>query len=527
MNKAGSFFSFPLLAIPRQPGNARRTNVKNQIVELSEQFRQLINNMGGSFKYIFTTRDGRYLRYNVVYYCVNGHRNVKRYDSWRDNCEECRKMKGVEIARALGKEKGMAFLSQEYTGVNVNYKWKCPNGHIKIATYNNVKVSDKGCRQCDKDIMDERNKRILQDKDISIIGKLGNSGESTNFQCKRCNYTWATSLSHIVNDDSGCRKCNRSSFERHGTAMVEFLFKQPFHSVWPDWLISSNDTNLQLDAYNEPLHLAVEFNGNQHVVRSVFFQKTEADFEKRKKYDQEKIELCKKNGVVLIIIPYITKFNELYTKIRSECIAKYPNFPIDTPETIDTSELDLSSWENKKLEGSREILNTEYPGSILNSKIYIDGDTPYDITCKNGHKCSLSANQLKKRATLCKLCEKDERINNMDTTIEKQCEKCFLKPIDPYTNSKTLYKYQCLICNQIVKYTWNTLRYLPPGALCKQHNSQEERQIFYQEKGLKLVDNKYIDDKTKHNYTCITCNKPFQYTWSFLKLLKKGGPCNH
>jgi hypothetical protein len=68
----------------------------------------------------------------------------------------------------------------------------------------------------------------------------------------------------------------------------------------PDWLLSPNNTKLELDFYIEELKIAFEVQGIQHYKYTPYFQKEYSDFEKRKRYDDEKRNLCYGKGVKLI-----------------------------------------------------------------------------------------------------------------------------------------------------------------------------------------------------------------------------------
>lgn len=71
-------------------------------------------------------------------------------------------------------------------------------------------------------------------------------------------------------------------------------------NYYPDWLVSSNLTRLELDFYIEELKIAFEVQGDQHFKFTPYFHKTIDDFERRKLYDQEKKDLCYGNSVRLI-----------------------------------------------------------------------------------------------------------------------------------------------------------------------------------------------------------------------------------
>jgi len=70
----------------------------------------------------------------------------------------------------------------------------------------------------------------------------------------------------------------------------------------PEWLLSSDNTRLELDFYIEEIKTAFEVQGAQHYQFTPFFHKNREDFEKRKRADQEKRDLCYGKGIRLIEI---------------------------------------------------------------------------------------------------------------------------------------------------------------------------------------------------------------------------------
>ncbi len=74
----------------------------------------------------------------------------------------------------------------------------------------------------------------------------------------------------------------------------------------PDWMISSDKSRLELDFYIEELKIAFEVQGVQHYQFIEHFHGTYENFEKRRRLDQEKCELCYGRGVRLIEIFTLT-----------------------------------------------------------------------------------------------------------------------------------------------------------------------------------------------------------------------------
>jgi len=63
---------------------------------------------------------------------------------------------------------------------------------------------------------------------------------------------------------------------------------------------------LELDCYNDQLKIGVEYNGKQHYTQVAFFQNHD-QFIKQQERDKLKIELCKKNNIKLLVVPYTVK----------------------------------------------------------------------------------------------------------------------------------------------------------------------------------------------------------------------------
>lgn len=96
-----------------------------------------------------------------------------------------------------------------------------------------------------------------------------------------------------------------SKGERMCCQTMERIYGVPFESIWPDWLRNpETGETLELDCYNEELQIAVEYNGEQHYKWPNFTQQTHQQFINQIRRDELKMELCDRNGVYLIVVPY-------------------------------------------------------------------------------------------------------------------------------------------------------------------------------------------------------------------------------
>jgi hypothetical protein len=89
------------------------------------------------------------------------------------------------------------------------------------------------------------------------------------------------------------------------TKVANSIFGRPFKKIRPDWLRNPRTgRNLECDMYNDDLKLCIEYSGEQHYNYVPRFHKSPADLVAQKDRDAIKRELCAKNGVKIITIPY-------------------------------------------------------------------------------------------------------------------------------------------------------------------------------------------------------------------------------
>jgi hypothetical protein len=94
--------------------------------------------------------------------------------------------------------------------------------------------------------------------------------------------------------------------EKRCKEFLEFLFKKPFEKARPAFLVNPvTNQALELDCYNEDLKLAVEYNGKQHYeYNKMMHQNSRHSFQNQQYRDLMKKDMCDKNGIRLIIVPY-------------------------------------------------------------------------------------------------------------------------------------------------------------------------------------------------------------------------------
>lgn len=109
----------------------------------------------------------------------------------------------------------------------------------------------------------------------------------------------------------GERKCKQT---------LERIYGVPFVTVRPDWLKNVTGHNLELDCYNDDLKIATEYNGIQHYVWPNFTGCSFQEFLDLRERDARKVEICNRDGVYLIVVPY----NVAHDKIPSFIVSRLP-----------------------------------------------------------------------------------------------------------------------------------------------------------------------------------------------------------
>jgi len=164
-------------------------------------------------------RGGKCLSTNYVnvqlklkWQCAQGHIWDSPFKSFTKGswCPECypRKKKTLKDAKSLAKKKNGFCLSSNYENSKANLKWKCEEGHIWVASYNNIKRGS-WCPQCNP----QRKKNL---KDAQLLAQKKN-GVCLSTQYEKCNATmqwkcekghiWSTSYSQIQKG-RWCPECN-------------------------------------------------------------------------------------------------------------------------------------------------------------------------------------------------------------------------------------------------------------------------------------------------------------------------------
>lgn len=114
----------------------------------------------------------------------------------------------------------------------------------------------------------------------------------------------------FVQESKGERECRR---------VLEKLFNRPFTKNRPDFLHNSvTQKNLEIDCCNMDLRIGVEYNGRQHYEYVKGMHSSRDAFQNQCYRDNIKREICRKNGFVLIEVPYTIPIEKIEEFIRTK-----------------------------------------------------------------------------------------------------------------------------------------------------------------------------------------------------------------
>ena len=135
------------------------------------------------------------------------------------------------------------------------------------------------------------------------------------WQCKE-GHEWEAKYGNIKHNNTWCPHCQIFKHEEECRTIIQNIYNKLFPKGRHSFLINpETGYKLELDGYNEELKIAFEYQGLQHYEAVEYFGGEESMLAQQKR-DNLKKELCEKNNIILIEIPYWVK--DLYEYISQE-----------------------------------------------------------------------------------------------------------------------------------------------------------------------------------------------------------------
>ena len=412
-------------------------------------------------------------------------------------CSQCRTEQPLieKLKKITDEKEGLVFLTNHPTTKSKQI-FMCKNNHIWRTSIDAVLNAKKWCIICHR-------KDISLDIDVAIELASEKNGHCLSTECKNTRsklqwecyngHNWWATLASVKYGGTWCKKCHINLGEEITRRIMNILFNQEFKKFKSDWL-----KNLELDGYCEELQLAFEYDGAQHFKFVKHFHRTKDGFKNQLGLDKLKNELCEKNNVTLIRIPYSIEFKN----IKNFIIEKCNEFEIYVPNDVEIDYKkfkDIYANKDDKYQLMKKMV-TDKKGTLL-TNTYINADTKFEVECEKKHIWPINYHSLQ-QGRWCPYCSgtKKHTIEQMQELAIEKGGKCLS---DTYVNSKTNLKWECE-----KKHTWNAQ---PDGILrgkwCPHCNSKkkgtiEQMRKVAAKKGGTCLSKKYINSRTKLKWKC-------------------------
>lgn len=271
---------------------------------------------------------------DICGYIWNACPNNIRSGKWCPRCAD-NLPKSLEDAHKLAKTNGGKCLSLEYVNAHSLMKWKCSKDHVWEASFTNIK-SGSWCKICRLSAVHAKLRRSIEDAILVAKNRGGkclskhyeNSQKKLLFECHK-GHQFEASLNKVKNQGQWCPHCKNSKGESICRVYLEHIFQKKFPKLRPSWL-KINGQQCELDGYNVELKIAFEHHGAYHFKVDDYYSKTDADLKYRQLKDLDKIELCHRHGVKVLIIPEIFTMTSL-EQIDEVILAQCSELKIDVP----------------------------------------------------------------------------------------------------------------------------------------------------------------------------------------------------
>jgi hypothetical protein len=275
----------------------------------------------------------------------------------------------------LAKKKSPAArcLSTTYVNSTTDLAWFCgiPGHPPFLKSYASVKYDNGWCHRCRvyKTTYTRQMLTALAERQGGVLlsnDPYRNTKQRLMWRCAD-GHVFPRSVDSIRAYHSFCPKCSRTWGLRE--AYVRSLFSHLLGVTFPlrkdlAWLVNAAGSRMELDGYNDELHLAFEYHGSQHYGVDGFFLKDEAELEKRRADDTRKAELCAAHGVTLVVVPHSVGWTHMQDFVSAELTAK--NVPIIDGSRFEPGVVSISRIQELQQRAASvggELLSTRYLGS--------------------------------------------------------------------------------------------------------------------------------------------------------------------
>jgi len=333
-------------------------------------------------------------KYSVM--CNNGHISTPQWNNLKTKkrtCSQCNVGKvgnniptTIEECKDFATNNNLILNSPSIENNKQKLNWTCKNCNDSwSASISDMRGRKVVCLSCGgwKPITIEKLQGIAESKGGSCLSVDYDPRKKQLYKCSN-NHEFEKYWTHI---DRGqwCPICSEGTSENIVRLHMETLFGEKFPKMKPNWLVTSQGERLELDGYCEKLGIAFEHHGTQHYEYCEFFHSSIDKFESQLRRDREKIDLCNKNNVKLIVVRELGIFTpqcDLKDFLKKQLI----ELNIDLPNDFDKKKINTKEiYKSSKLDWCYDFAKSKN-GKIREDlmKPYLNINSLICIECENG-----------------------------------------------------------------------------------------------------------------------------------------------
>lgn len=352
---------------------------------------------------------------HLVFQCDKGHvwkatpNSVKSRASWCRLCANESKKDSLETFRKIAEKRGGKCLSEVYVHSKEHLIFRCANGHVFSASPLNVKHNDSWCPQCKLDSfrsgLFECQELAKERRGECLSTTYVNQHTLMSWRCAN-GHEWESRYLDIKKNKSWCPTCASGYGERITRHYFSQLFGYDFPKSRPKWLKNKDGNRMELDGYCRSLGLAFEHQGEHHYSEKPHYS-DRVKLKKRRRDDETKRSLCKKNDVVLIEVPEVPRLltvERLKQHIK-DALAKEgtPKSLSKLAKTFDRKRVDhIEAYSPESLKTLR-LIAAKNNGKLI-SRSYLGIFEKLEFECQHGHRFLKAPTKIIHRGQWCPKC---------------------------------------------------------------------------------------------------------------------------
>ena len=250
-------------------------------------------------------------------------------------CNKCKNSKPKKehdkFVKEISEVQPNLIITSRYNGDANNVSYKCKiDGYEGLASAGRLLNKTTQCTCCVKKKMHEsqmlsyeifKERMRMVNPQIEIISGYDGTESKVTFRCGTHGRTYVQRASDAMHGKCGCAQCVSSKGEKEIEKLlnefnVEFKTQYKFDDCYDIKL-------LPFDFYIPSLHLAIEYQGQQHYKPVQFggcsMEEAIQNFERQQRHDKIKSDYCRDNGINLLSISY-KEYDNLYKIIKKQCV---------------------------------------------------------------------------------------------------------------------------------------------------------------------------------------------------------------